>query len=139
MRHLALDLGEKRIGVAISDTLGIVARPLEIFSRTSRVADFAHIEALVTTHQVEAIIVGLPINMDGTEGRQATWARDYSAALAATLPILVRMWDERLTSEEASDILRARGKPAGKGTLDAVAAAVILQSYLDARHNLSAD
>lgn len=131
LRALALDLGERRIGVAVSDALGIVARPLEIFARTSRKADFAHIGALVTAHQVEAIVVGLPLNMDGSEGRQAAWVRDYSAALAETLSVPIHFWDERLTSEEAEDILRAQGKSTAKGTLDAVAAAVILQSYLD--------
>jgi len=138
-RALALDLGEKRIGVAISDALGMVARPLEIFLRTSRKADFAHIGALVVAHQVDAVIVGLPLNMDGSEGRQAAWVRDYSAALAETLTVPVHLWDERLTSEEAADILRARGasrrgKSTAKGTLDAVAAAVILQSYLDSHY-----
>lgn len=148
-RALALDLGERRIGVAISDALGMVARPLEIFSRTSRKADFAHISALVVTHQIDVVIVGLPFNMDGSEGHQAAWVRDYSAALAETLTVPVEYWDERLTSEEAVDILRAQGKSTAKGTIDAVAAAVILQSYLDSRyldsryldahHNLSTD
>lgn len=133
MRYLALDMGERRIGVAISDTLGMLARPLEIFHRTSRVADFAHISALIILHQVSAIVVGLPLNMDGSEGRQAAWVRDYSAALATALAIPVHLWDERLTSEEATDVLRAQGKSPTKGTIDAVAAAVILQSYLDAQ------
>ncbi|MFN2108825.1 MAG: Holliday junction resolvase RuvX [Anaerolineae bacterium] len=133
-RALALDLGERRIGVALSDTLGMVARPLEIFSRTSRKADFAHIGALVTTHQVTAVVVGLPLNMDGSEGHQAAWVRDYSAALAKTLTVPVHLWDERLTSEEAEDILRTQGKSTAKGTIDAVAAAVILQSYLDSHY-----
>jgi len=136
-RALALDLGERRIGVAVSDALGMVARPLEIFSRTSRQADFAHIDALVTAHQVAVVIVGLPFKMDGSEGRQAAWVRDYSAALAETLTVPVEFWDERLTSEEAEDILRAQGKSAAKGTIDAVAAAVILQSYLDSRYSVN--
>lgn len=133
-RALALDLGERRIGVAISDALGMMARPLEIFSRTSRKADFAHIGALVATHQVDVVVMGLPLNMDGSEGRQAAWVRDYSAALAETLTVPMHLWDERLTSEEAADILRAQGKSTAKGTLDAVAAAVILQSYLDSHY-----
>lgn len=136
-RALALDLGEKHIGVAISDALGMVARPLEIFSRTSRKADFAHIGALVAVHHIDVVVVGLPFNMDGSEGRQAAWVRDYSAALAQTLTVPVEFWDERLTSEEAEDILRAHGKSAAKGTVDAVAAAVILQSYLDSRYSVN--
>lgn len=135
MRFLALDLGERRIGVAISDTLGMLARPLEIFQRTSRAADFAHISALLHLHQADAVVVGLPLNMDGTEGRQAAWIRDYSAALAAALAIPVHLWDERLTSEEAADVIRDQGKTPSKGTIDAVAAALILQGYLDARRN----
>ncbi|MEJ5308359.1 MAG: Holliday junction resolvase RuvX [Anaerolineae bacterium] len=136
-RALALDLGEKRIGVAVSDALGMVARPLEIFTRTSRKADFAHIGALVAAHQVDVIIVGLPFNMDGSEGRQAAWVRDYGTALAQALAVPVEFWDERLTSEEAVDILRTHGKSTAKGTVDAVAAAVILQSYLDSRYSVN--
>jgi len=136
-RALALDLGEKRIGVAVSDALGMVARPLEIFPRTSRRADFAHIGALVKAHQVDTVVVGLPLNMDGSEGRPAAWVRDYGAALAETLAVPVHFWDERLTSEEAIDILRAQGKSTAKGTVDAVAAAVILQSYLDSRYSVN--
>jgi len=136
-RALALDLGERRIGVAVSDALGMVARPLEIFARTSRKADFAHIGALIAAHQVDVVIVGLPFNMDGSEGCQAAWVRDYSAALAQTLAVPVEFWDERLTSEEAVDILHTQGKSAAKGTVDAVAAAVILQSYLDSRYSVN--
>lgn len=132
MRTLALDLGDRRIGVAISDTLGMFARPLEMFQRTSRVADFAHIRALIDEHQVQSVVAGLPINMDGTEGQQADWVRDYTAALGETLSVPVVLWDERLTTEEAKDILRAQGKTPSKDWIDAVAAAVILQSYLDA-------
>jgi len=131
MRYLALDLGDRRIGVAISDTLGMLARPLEVFKRTSRVADFAHVGHLVTQHQVDAIIAGLPISMDGSEGRQAAWVRNYSAALTETLSIPLHLWDERLTTEEAISIMRAQGKSPTKDWIDAVAAAVILQSYLD--------
>ncbi len=139
MRYLALDLGERRIGVAISDTTGMLARPLEIFQRTSRAVDFSHISALIHVHQVGAVVMGLPLNMDGTEGRQAAWVRDYSAALAESLAVPIHLWDERLTSEEAADVIRGQGKSPVKGALDAVAAAVILQSYLDARRTVSTD
>lgn len=138
MRYLALDLGNQ-IGVAISDTQGILARPLEVFKRTSRMADFAHIGALITEYRVEALIVGLPLNMNGSEGQQAIWARDYSAALATALAIPVHLWDERLTTEEATEIMRKQGKPPSKDWIDAVAAAVILQSYLDAQTMRAAD
>ncbi len=140
MRYLSLDLGERRIGVAISDSIGMLARPLSTFKRTSREADFNHIARLVEEHNVAAIIMGLPLNMDGTEGPQAAWVRDYSAALAAALQdrgaataIPVQLWDERLSTEEAEEIIRAQGKRPDKTRIDAVAAAVILQSYLDAQ------
>ncbi len=132
MRYLALDLGDKRIGVAISDTLGMIARPLAVIERTSRVADFEAYAALVAEHQVAELVVGLPISMDGTEGRQAAWVRDYSAELAAALDLPLHLWDERLTTEEAVDIMHAQGKRPSKDWIDAVAAAVILQNFLDA-------
>ncbi|MCD6285553.1 MAG: Holliday junction resolvase RuvX [Anaerolineae bacterium] len=133
MRTLALDLGNRRIGVAISDTLSMFARPLEVFLRTSRVADFAHIQALIDADRVQSVVAGLPLNMDGTEGQQAAWVRDYAAALGEAISMPVILWDERLTTEEAKDILRAQGKRPNKDWIDAVAAAVILQSYLDAQ------
>jgi putative Holliday junction resolvase len=145
MRYLSLDLGERRIGVALSDSLGMLARPLNTFKRTSREADFHHIAELVEAHNVKTVIVGLPLNMDGTEGPQAAWTRDYSAALAAALhahgtasPIPVQLWDERLSTEEAEEIMRAQGKRPDKTRIDAVAAAVILQSYLDAKRRETA-
>lgn len=131
MRYLALDLGDRRIGVAVSDATGILARPLEMFRRSSRAADFAHIAALVAQHDIAALVVGLPLNMNGTEGTQAAWVRDYCAALTAVLERPVVLWDERLTTEEAADVLHLQGRRADKTVIDAVAAAVILQSYLD--------
>ncbi len=135
MRYLALDLGDRRIGIALSDPLGMLARPLEVMERTSRAADYAHIAKRVAEYNVATIIVGLPLNMDGTEGSRAAWSRDYAAELAETVGVPVVMWDERLSTEEAAAILRAQGKRPGehKDGIDAVAAAVILQSYLDAR------
>ncbi|MBN1260817.1 MAG: Holliday junction resolvase RuvX [Anaerolineae bacterium] len=132
MRYLALDLGEKYIGLAISDSLGMLARPLEVMRRTSRAADFAHLAGLIAEHQVDALVMGLPLNMDGAEGPQAAWVRDYTAEMAATLGLPVQFWDERLTTIEAADILQAQGKRTLGMRIDAVAAAVILQSFLDA-------
>ena len=133
MRYLCLDLGDRYIGVAVSDALGMIARPLEVFERTSRADDFAHVAALVKKHRALALIVGLPIQMDGVEGSQAAWVRDYSAELGETINVPVRLWDERLTTMEAEDIMRARGRKPTKEWIDAVAAAVILQSYLDSQ------
>ncbi len=132
MRHLALDLGNRRIGVAVSDTLGIVARPVEVFERASRKEDFVTIASRIDEYGVDIVVCGLPLNMDGTEGSQAEWVRDYSTALAEAVSVPVVLWDERLTTEDAREILHTQGKPIEKDWLDAVAAAVILQNYLDA-------
>ena len=133
MRYLCLDLGDRYIGVAVSDMLGMLARPLEVFKRTSRVADFAHIATLTHKHNVTALVVGLPIQMDGSEGTQAAWVRNYSSALGEAVDLAVNLWDERLTTIEAEAIMRKQGKRPTKAWIDAVAAAVILQSFLDAQ------
>ena len=132
MRYMALDLGSQYIGIALSDTLGMIARPLKVIRRTSRVNDYKIYNQLVVEYNVQAIIVGLPFNMDGSEGRQAKWVRDYIQEFTQTTTIPITLWDERLTTEMASEILRDNNKQPTKANIDAVAAAVILQSYLDA-------
>jgi putative holliday junction resolvase len=133
-RILALDLGEKRIGVAISDERRTLARSLLVFKRSSRAADFARIGELVAEHGVALILVGLPVRLDGIEGGKAAWARDYGAALGDELRIATEFWDESLSTVKAEASLQARGEPRRKrrGRIDAVAAAIILQDYLDA-------
>lgn len=137
MRVLGLDVGERRVGIAISDPTGTVARPLQALVRGSREEDFAAIAALVVEHDVGLVVVGRPLSLDGTEGPQARRVARYAEALAARLPVRLVSWDERFTTVEAEEILRQsrskremrRARTAGE--LDAVAAAVILQSYLD--------
>jgi len=137
MRILALDVGERRIGIAISDPSGAVARPLQALIRGSREDDFAAIAALVAEHKVDLVVVGQPLSLDGTEGSQARRVARYAEALAAHLTVRVIPWDERFTTTMAEDILRQnrrekkRRRARSSGELDAVAAAVILQSYLD--------
>ena len=133
MRLLGVDLGGQRIGVAISDPTGVLARPLTVIRRTSRVADCVAFAALVKEYQVAALVMGLPLNMNGTDSQTTTWVRDYSAALANALGLPVYLWDERLTTVEAEAIMREQGKVPDKKRIDAIAAAVILQSYLDAQ------
>lgn len=137
MRILALDVGERRVGVAISDPTGTLARPLRTLMRGSRDEDFAAIVALVARHDVGLVVVGQPISLDGTQGPQARRVARYVEALASELSVPVVMWDERYTTVAAEDILRqSRGRQERRrardtGELDAIAAAVILQSYLD--------
>lgn len=139
-RLMALDLGEKQIGVAISDELQMIARSHSVIQRTSRAADFAQIETIVRTEGVAAIVVGLPVELDGVEGPLAHWVRDYAGALGQYLRLDVTFWDESFTSKQASASMRARGIRARdqKEWIDAVAAAFILQDYLDAQRR-SAD
>ncbi len=131
MRYLALDLGEKRIGIAAGSDESGLARPLTVIRRRSREEDFARLAALAAREHAEALVVGLPLNMDGSRGPQARWATGYAKALAKRLDLPLYLWDERLTSEEAEALLAGR-RPRG-APLDDVAAAVILQDFLNAR------
>lgn len=133
-RVLALDLGEKRIGVAVSDDTRTIAQALTMFKRTSRREDFAQINRLLAEQRANLLLIGLPIMLDGTEGEKAAWVRDYAAALAEHIAVPIVFFDEAFTTKEAESSLRARGKTGRKirQHVDAVAAAFILQGYLDA-------
>lgn len=135
-RVLALDLGEKRIGIALSDTTRTIATPHFVLSRKSRADDYAYYARLIADHQVTLIVVGLPITLGGHEGERAAWVRDYAAGLSGVIDTPIEFWDESLTTVSATASLHAagrRGKKA-KEKVDAVAAALILQSYLDTAH-----
>ncbi len=132
---MALDVGERRIGVAISDPLGVVATPVTTLTRRSWAKDLAAIEQIVQERGVKRIIVGYPLHMDGSASEQAQiserFAQRLKEALGPSGPP-VELWDERLSTQIASERLRATGSSARAG-LDAAAAAVILQEWLDAR------
>jgi putative Holliday junction resolvase len=136
---LALDVGLARIGVAVCDGLQLTVRPLAVVHRRSRNEDFAALAQLAQQETVQAVICGLPLNMDGSEGPQAQTTRKWAGRLAPALrallgqPLPVIFWDERLTTAAAKELLAAHGSslPGERGE-DAVAAAVLLQSYLDA-------
>jgi len=132
-RILALDLGKRRIGMAISDPLGITAQGLPNLERTNKRADLAAIEALARERGVGLILMGNPINMKGTEGRQSEWVRDFAAALEQRTGLAVKLWDERLTTVEAGRVLRASGISIEKRAraVDRLSAVILLQSYLD--------
>ncbi len=134
MRVLALDLGERRIGVAVSDPTGTVARPVGVVERRSRAEDFAAIARLVAEYGAERVVVGRPLTLRGEVGPQARWVEAYARALAETLPVPVELWDERYTTVVAQEILettRRPGKRRRRGEVDAVAAAVLLQGFLE--------
>jgi putative Holliday junction resolvase len=139
MRVLGLDVGERRIGIAISDPTGTIVRPLETLTRGSRDQDLAALAALVAEHDVELVVVGQPLSLNGSEGPQARRVARYADLLADHLSVPVVSWDERFTTVEAEEILlqsrgrKKRRRARGDGSLDGIAAAVILQSYLDSR------
>lgn len=130
---MALDLGKKRIGLAISDPLGITAQGLPNLNRTNKRSDLAALGALVREREVGLILMGNPINMRGAEGRQSGWVREFAADLEAWTRLPVKLWDERLTSVEAGRVLRSSGISIEKraAAVDRLSAVILLQSYLD--------
>lgn len=135
-RILALDLGDRRIGVAVSDPTRTIAKPLLVIERKSRNEDFVRLQEIFEEHNVGHLVVGLPITLSGHEGRRAIWTRDYAGALSEFLQIEAELWDESFSTQDAEDSLRQRGisPRSQRSRIDAVAAALILQSYLDSRY-----
>ncbi|MCS7260163.1 MAG: Holliday junction resolvase RuvX [Anaerolineae bacterium] len=129
---IALDVGERRIGVAVSDPSGTLATPHGIIERRSRSQDFATIAELVRRLGAQRVIVGLPISLDGTIGPQARRVMRYAQALARALSVPIEMVDERYSTALAQALLSEAGRRT-RAQLDAAAAAVILQEYLDHR------
>ena len=132
-RILALDLGKRRIGLAVSDELGITAQGLETLERKNLRTDMAILARLIADKGVGLVLVGNPVNMSGQEGRQSEWAREFANALAGRAGIEVKLWDERLTSVEANRVLRESGASIARraAAVDRLSAVILLQSYLD--------
>lgn len=135
MRTLGVDLGRVRIGLAVADEILRTARAVTTVVRRGEAEDLAAIAEVARDYEVTRAVVGLPLNMDGTEGPSARLARGFAPRLEAALGVPVELFDERLSSFEAESRLRARGVPARdqRGQVDAEAAAVILQGWLDRR------
>ncbi len=134
MRVLGLDVGDRRIGVAISDPNGQIAVPLRTLLRTSLEDVIGTIAGLVAKEEVSSIVVGLPLRMDGTTGPQAESVQEFVRALLPAVKVPVTLWDERLSTVEAEQRLRhGRSSRRRKVEQDALAAAIILQGYLDSR------
>ena len=130
---LALDLGKRRIGLALSDALGITAQGLETLERSNIRADLARLKQIISEHNVSRILIGYPLHMSGQEGRQVGHARDFGARLQAATGLPVEFWDERLTTVEAQRVLRQSGISIEKRAkaVDRLAAVILLESYLD--------
>ena len=136
---LGLDVGSKRIGVAGCDGTGLIATGLTTIERTSFDRDVAQLRELVEQRQVHVLVVGLPYALDGTLGSQARTVKKFALRLAAALQLPVEYVDERLTSFEAEEQLKAenRSPSRNKGLIDRKAAAIILQQWLDDRRHES--
>ena len=131
MRHLGIDYGRVRMGLSISDPTGSLAQPLTILKNRPGVVE--EIKELILSHQVEKIVIGLPLNMDGEEGEMVQEAREFASKLQETTGLPVDTMDERLTSWEAHSIMKEAGLNRKKRSklADKVAATLILQRYLD--------
>lgn len=141
MRALGLDLGAKRIGVAVSDRSGTIASPLLVLQRSGRPADdHRRIAALVAEEEAEVVVVGLPLSMSGEMGRAAVAAVAEADALATVVGVPVETCDERLTTVAADRVLLEANMRADarRRVVDKVAAAVMLQAWLDQRANRAA-
>jgi putative Holliday junction resolvase len=132
MRIAALDVGDARIGVAICDELGLTTRGLGTVRRRGGTKDLEAVAGLLAPYAPERVVVGLPLNMDGSEGPQAAKVRRFAARLSAQVRCPIELWDERLTTVEAEGVLRETGvrHRRRKQLVDQLAAAGILRSYL---------
>ena len=134
-RMMGLDVGDRRIGVAVSDGLGLTAQPVLTLVRTNRRQDLRSLARLVRRYSCTQIVVGNPLYMSGDLSPQAAKAQDFAAFLREELKLPVHLWDERLTTTEAHRHLHASGRAGTehRAVIDQVAAVLILQSYLDAQ------
>jgi putative Holliday junction resolvase len=133
MRILALDHGTKRIGVAVSDELQMIAQPLEFVPAEPFASFLERLKQLLAEKEVELVLVGMPRNMNGTYGPAALKVEQFIAALRAAITVPIKTWDERLTSAQANRFLIEGNvrRDKRKEKVDQTAAAILLQSYLD--------
>jgi putative Holliday junction resolvase len=136
-RVLALDLGKRRIGLALSDELGITAQGLDTLERTNIREDLDRLTRLIEERGVTLILMGHPLHMSGREGRQAEYTREFAERLKKASGRPLEFWDERLTTVEAGRVLRASGISIEKRAraVDRLSAVILLGSYLDSRRS----
>ncbi len=133
MKHLSIDLGDVRIGLATSDIMGIIANGLETYKRKDMDSDIDYIAKLVKDFGVEVVVMGLPINMDGTSGERVDKAREFAQLLSEKVSAKIDFQDERLTTVTGERMLIEAGvrRDKRKQVIDKIAATIILQTYLD--------
>lgn len=135
MRAIALDFGERRVGVAASDASGTVASPVTVLDAARLRGDLSPLRRLADEYEPDVLVVGLPLSLDGTEGPQAVTVRDAAERVAKALGLPVEYADERLSSAQAERLMADAGLSARdrRGKVDAVAASLFLQAWLDGR------
>lgn len=133
MRFMGLDVGEVRIGVAISDETGLIARALTTLQRTGGKRDFEALSALVVENEAGHVVVGHPVNMDGSQGLQAQRIHQFVESLKTVTRAPISLWDERLSSRSAEQVLIEGGvrRKKRRQVIDQLAAVIILQNFLD--------
>jgi putative Holliday junction resolvase len=133
-RILAIDLGKRRIGLALSDELGITAQGLPTLTRTNIKEDLNALANLIQEKGIELILMGNPLHMSGRDSKQAEYTRDFAGRLERRTGVAIRFWDERLTTVQAERVLRESGISIQKraSAVDRLAAVLLLESYLDA-------
>ncbi len=136
MRNMGLDVGEVRIGIALSDQTGLIAQGHATLERSGWERDLAYLAKVAEEQEVDRFVVGNPLNLDGSAGRQAELSRDFAERLKEATGLAVVLWDERFTSLSAEKILIEAGvrRKKRRGAIDRMAAAIMLQSYLDSRN-----
>ena len=137
-RKMGIDYGDKRIGIALSDLLCIISSPYEVYPNKGKEDALKHIDKIIKENDVDEIALGLPLNMDGTEGERAKIHREFGQSLEQYSKVKVHFIDERLTSAEAEDILISGGvrREKRKELIDKIAAQLILQTFIE---NLKGD
>lgn len=130
---MGLDVGDRRIGVAVSDPDGLIAQGIVVITRTNLSRDIAALGSIIREQGVEKVVVGLPRRMDGSIGPQAEKAQAFGRTLQESVGVQVVFWDERLTTAEAERVMISAGtrRAKRKSTIDMAAATILLQSYLD--------
>jgi putative holliday junction resolvase len=139
-RILGIDYGARRMGLAVSDPLGITAQGLETLERKNKRADFARLDRVLRNHEVREIVLGYPLRMSGEAGPQSEKVARFAEELRERFNLPVHLWDERLTSAEANRVLREAELSIQKRAraVDRMAAVLILQSFLEARRSSAA-
>lgn len=135
MRILALDVGARRIGMAVTDPLGVTAQGIETLQRNAKRTDFMVLDRVIKKYEIAEIVIGNPLHLSGDEGRQAEKVSAFAEELRTKFSLPVHLWDERLTTAQAQRLLKEAEMSTGKrsAVVDQMSAVLILQSFLDAR------